>query len=113
MISLLSCANCTLLLPPPLPNCPNCGGSLEKVDRSGEGSVLAATELLAPAAGWESPHHLVWASLEGGGTVLATAGAPLPLPGDQGRVVESADGRWTWSPSSTKPGLAPPVGTPK
>jgi hypothetical protein len=43
--------------------------------------VLAATELLYPAAGWAAPHRLVLVELTDGVRVLAIGEGTLPAPG--------------------------------
>jgi uncharacterized OB-fold protein len=99
MITVASCPVCSLTFPPGGAICPRCGGPLTPSPREGNGRVLAATELYAPAAGWASLHRLLLVELEEGGTVLATAHQRLPRPGEVGVVREDVEHRWVWHPA--------------
>jgi uncharacterized OB-fold protein len=85
------CPSCTLrYLPRPGP-CPKCGSSAaEPFAIPPRGTVLAATELLSPAAGWPSPHRLALVELAQGVRVLTIAEGALPAVGAD--VVVQRDG---------------------
>ena len=46
--------------------------------RGGQGTVLAATELMRPSAGWSTPHRLALIELAEGVRVLAQVEGQLP-----------------------------------
>ena len=96
VIAISRCESChSRFLPRPGP-CPRCGGSaIQPVDLPGEGTVLAAVELLAPAAGWSSPHRLVLVELAEDVRVLAVAPSRLPAVGS--RVPVRSDGPRYWA----------------
>jgi uncharacterized OB-fold protein len=49
-------------------------------------TVLAATELLAPSAGWPAPHRLALAELDGNVRLLGIVRGELPIRGKRMRV---------------------------
>ncbi len=73
------CTSCHGRFLPRAGPCPYCG-SREVAPESlpPEGTVLAATELVNPSAGWPSPHRLVLVELAQSVRVLAIASGPLP-----------------------------------
>lgn len=86
------CGHCPArFLPRPGP-CPRCG-STEISPRSvpPDGSVLAATELLAPATGWTAPHRIALVELDAGVRVLGVVDGPLPARGARIRIVRDHD----------------------
>ncbi len=92
MIEVRICPRCPRVLPLESPRCPACGGPLAWETRTGQGRVLAATELSVPAAGWDAPHRLVVVELDEGGRVLALSPRELPASGRPGRVERSPEG---------------------
>lgn len=81
------CASCHAEFPPRPGNCPRCGSAeLKRVSVPPHGSVLAATELFAPASGWSAPHRLALVELPGGVRLLAILDAPLPTAGARVRL---------------------------
>jgi uncharacterized OB-fold protein len=85
-IELSLCRSChTRFLPTDGP-CPKCG-SVDCVPYAGGavGKVLAATELLVPATGWQAPHRLALVELTDAVRVLAVVDGPSP---SQGALVE-------------------------
>ncbi len=78
---------------PPHPGpCPRCGSTdLVAGEIPASAVVLAATELLAPAAGWTSPHRLVIAEGAENVRILATVAGPLPAVGSLVTVRQSGD----------------------
>ncbi len=62
--------------------CPRCGGrSITSYEVTGEGKVLAATSLAAPAEGWTAPHPLVLVEVPDGVRLLAIGDVELPEVG--------------------------------
>jgi uncharacterized OB-fold protein len=82
------CASCHAeFLPRPGP-CPRCGShKLETISLPARGIVRASTELSVPASGWNAPHRLALVEIAEGIRVLCVANAPLPVAGDEVRVV--------------------------
>ncbi|HXQ93637.1 MAG TPA: hypothetical protein VN864_00485 [Thermoplasmata archaeon] len=81
-IAIVRCEHCHGRFLPPGGPCPRCGSSeLVSGTIPAKATVLAATELLAPAAGWPNPHRL--AIVEGAESVriLAIVPGELPAPG--------------------------------
>lgn len=90
-LELAECAGCRATFLPTDAPCPRCGGVEHRpLEVSAIGTTLAATELVHPAAGWESPHRLVLVELEGAARLLAIAEGELPELG--ARVVVRRDG---------------------
>lgn len=90
-LELAECAGCQATFLPTDAPCPRCGATDRRpVEVSAVGTTLAATELVHPAAGWESPHRLVLVELEGSARLLAIAEGDLPELG--ARVVVRRDG---------------------
>ncbi len=94
------CAACHSRFLPRAGACPRCG-SAEVTPHSvpGRGVVLAATELTAPARGWNAPHRLALVEIAEGVRVLALVPGPLPAVGDTVEVGREGE-RYT-IPSST------------
>ncbi|MCI4322261.1 MAG: hypothetical protein L3K05_08165 [Thermoplasmata archaeon] len=79
---IVRCGHCQGRFLPHPGLCPRCGsGELTRTEIPPEAAVLAATELLAPSAGWASPHRL--AIVEGAESVriLAIVRGQLPAVG--------------------------------
>jgi uncharacterized OB-fold protein len=85
----LSCHGRSLPRPGP---CPRCGATdLQPEPIPPEGEVLAATELLAPSAGWPAPHRLALIVLAEEVRILAVVEGPLPAIGGRVRVRAAGD----------------------
>jgi uncharacterized OB-fold protein len=82
------CASCHAeFLPRPGP-CPRCGShNIESIALPAHGTVRAATELSAPATGWNPPHRLALVEIAEGIRVLCVARGSLPAIGASVRVV--------------------------
>jgi hypothetical protein len=91
-LAIARCEHCHgRFLPHPGP-CPRCGSTdLVPGEIPPSAQVLAATELLAPAPGWPSPHRL--AIVEGAESVriLAVVSGPLPALGSVVRVQRAGE----------------------
>jgi len=62
--------------------CPRCGSlEISGIALPPQGTVLAATELTAPATGWTSPHRLALVEIAEGIRLLAVVAGPLPAIG--------------------------------
>jgi uncharacterized OB-fold protein len=81
-LAIAICQQChSRFLPHPGP-CPRCGSAdLVVGEIPASAVVLAATELLAPAAGWSSPHGLAIAEGSESVRILAIVRGPRPHPG--------------------------------
>lgn len=76
------CPSCTLRYLPRLGPCPKCGSTEAKpLAIPPRGTVLAATELASPTAGWPSPHRIALVELAQAVRVLALVDGPLPALG--------------------------------
>jgi uncharacterized OB-fold protein len=81
-IDLSLCRACQARYLPTDGPCPRCGASDSQLYLSPAlGVVLAATELVHPAAGWESPHCLALVELSEAVRLLAIVEGPLPSVG--------------------------------
>jgi uncharacterized OB-fold protein len=82
------CASCHAeFLPRPGP-CPRCGSHrIESIALPAHGTVRAATELSAPATGWNAPHRLALVEIAEGIRLLCFVNGPLPGIGALVRVV--------------------------
>ena len=90
-LELTECVGCQARFLPTDGPCPHCGTiDRRSLEVPAVGTTLAATELVHPAAGWESPHRLVLVELEGSARLLAIAEGDLPEPGV--RVAVRRDG---------------------
>lgn len=90
-IAIVRCESCHSRFLPRSGPCPHCGASaLTNVTVPPRGVVLAAVELLAPAAGWPAPHRIVMVELAEDVRLLAVCPGPLPSIGDS--VVVAAEG---------------------
>ncbi len=79
MIELARCGGCRAPFLPTDGPCPRCGSTdTHLYTASAHGTVLAATELVHPAAGWGSPHLLAFVELSGEVRLLAIVDGPLP-----------------------------------
>jgi uncharacterized OB-fold protein len=79
---IVRCGHCQGRFLPHPGLCARCGSNeLTRAEIPPEAAVLAATEVLAPSAGWASPHRL--AIVEGAESVriLAIVRGPLPAVG--------------------------------
>jgi len=100
-LAALACDSCpAVYLPRPGP-CPVCGGVSRTPRRvSGKATVLAATEISAPAEGWAAPHRIALVELAGGIRVLVEwTTDPRPEPGAEAWV-ELSEGRYRARPAS-------------
>jgi uncharacterized OB-fold protein len=76
------CGSCTLRYLPRTGPCPKCGTSNPiPFAVPPVGMVLAATELLHPAAGWPSPHRIALIEMAESVRVLAIVEGELPAIG--------------------------------
>lgn len=81
-IELARCGACRAQFLPTDGPCPRCGSTdAHLYTASARGTVLAATELVHPAAGWESPHLLAFVELPGPVRLLAIVDGELPALG--------------------------------
>jgi uncharacterized OB-fold protein len=83
------CSSCHAeFLPRPGP-CPRCGSlQIESVALPARGTVRAATELSAPATGWNAPHRLALVEIAEGIRVLCVVNGPLPSTGATVQVMQ-------------------------
>ncbi len=90
-VELSVCSSCqTRYLPTDGP-CPRCGSDqFSPYHDPGLGTVLSSTELVHPAAGWESPHRLALVELPQSVRLLAVVDGSLPSAGSL--VAVSRDG---------------------
>lgn len=86
------CQQChNRFLPRPGP-CPRCGStSLGPSELAPVGSVLAATQLENPPAGWDAPHRLALVELEESVRILALVDGEVPAVGTTVHVRREAD----------------------
>ena len=78
-IELARCQVCPARFLPSDGPCPRCGSTESQLYLSPAlGRVLAATELVHPAAGWEGPHRLALVELPEGVRLLAIVDGSLP-----------------------------------
>lgn len=81
-LELSRCGSCQARFLPTDGPCPKCGSSEKSSYRAPPiGKVLAATELLHPSAGWESPHRLALVEMSESVRLLAIVDGPLPSAG--------------------------------
>jgi uncharacterized OB-fold protein len=82
-IAILRCEHCHGRFLPRPGGCPRCGSrDLRPGEIPATAHVLAATELLAPATGWPTPHRLAIVEAEEQVRILAVVSGPLPALGD-------------------------------
>ena len=82
-LEVLECHECHGRFLPRPGACPRCGSrDVRPGTIPPSAVVLAATELLAPAAGWSAPHRLAIAEATQQVRVLGVVRGPLPAPGD-------------------------------
>jgi len=85
------CSACQAAFLPSDGPCPRCGGlSSASVSGASAGTVLASTEVVYPATGWESPHRLALIEVFEGVRLLAIVEGDLPSRGS--KVTVRADG---------------------
>ncbi|HKV90752.1 MAG TPA: zinc ribbon domain-containing protein [Thermoplasmata archaeon] len=86
------CAHCQGRFLPRPGACPRCG-SRELVEDGipAAGVVLAATELLAPAAGWPAPHRIAIVEAAEQVRVLGVVRGAVPAPGDRLTIRRSGE----------------------
>lgn len=93
-LRVLACDHCHGRYLPRPGACPRCGSrDVQEGSIPAHAIVLAATELLAPAAGWTAPHRLVLAEAAHQVRLLAIAPGGLPAVGATVEVRER-DGRY-------------------
>jgi uncharacterized OB-fold protein len=81
-IELSRCRSCQARFLPSDGPCPRCGSSESQLYLSPAlGRVLAATELVHPADGWEAPHRLALVELPEAVRLLAIVDGSLPSVG--------------------------------
>jgi uncharacterized OB-fold protein len=84
-LAIIRCGHCQARVLPHPGLCPRCGSAeLIPAEIPPQAAILAATELLAPAAGWTSPHRLAILEAAESVRILAIVRGPLP---DVGTVV--------------------------
>ena len=73
------CEACGVRFLPTVGSCPRCGSTdVRPYSASALGTVLAATELTAPAEGWPSPHRLALVEMPDAVRLIAIVDGPLP-----------------------------------
>ena len=78
------CASCHAGYLPRPGACPRCGSTdVGNIGLPARGTVLAATELSAPATGWTAPHRLAFVEIVEGIRVLVVVSGALPAAGDE------------------------------
>jgi uncharacterized OB-fold protein len=88
MLEMSRCESCHAEFMPRTGPCPRCGSlRIQAIQLPARGVVRAATELLVPAAGWDSPHRLVLVEIPEGIRLLCVTSGPLPTPGDSVNIV--------------------------
>lgn len=94
-IAISLCDQChSRFVPRPGP-CPRCGSTaVEPAELAPTGSVLAATQLEIPPAGWEAPHRLALVELDESVRVLAQVEGDLPPVGSTVHVRRASDRFW-------------------
>ncbi|MCI4320943.1 MAG: zinc ribbon domain-containing protein [Thermoplasmata archaeon] len=81
-LAIVRCDHCQARFLPHPGLCPRCGSDeLVRTEIPAHATVLAATELLAPAAGWPSPHRLAILEATESVRILAIVRGPLPTLG--------------------------------
>jgi uncharacterized OB-fold protein len=91
-IELSRCGACQSRFLPTDGACPKCGSNdVQRYSAPALGTVLAATELTAPAEGWPSPHRLALVEMPEAVRLLAVIEGPLPSPGDVVAVRKDGD----------------------
>lgn len=81
-LELARCGSCQSRFLPNDGPCPHCGSTdCHLFLAPAIGKVLAATELVHPAAGWESPHLLAFVEVADGVRLLAIIEGGLPTAG--------------------------------
>lgn len=86
------CRSCHSRFLPRPGRCPRCGSEEVGPQRiPARGTVLSATELSVPPAGFESPHRLALLEAAEGVRILAVVRGPLPEPGATVGVVRDGE----------------------
>jgi len=81
-LELSRCSSCQARFLPTDGPCPRCGSTeSQPYGIPPLGKVLCATELVHPAAGWESPHRLAFAEFPESVRVLVVIEGDLPAVG--------------------------------
>jgi len=81
-VELVRCGSCQARFLPTDGPCPRCGSTdCHRYAAPALGKILAATELVHPAAGWESPHLLAFVELPDSVRLLAIVDGSLPAIG--------------------------------
>ncbi len=81
-IELARCSACQARFLPSDGPCPRCASrDVALYNAPALGRVLAATELVAPAEGWTSPHRLALVEVADAVRILAVVEGPLPANG--------------------------------
>ena len=81
-LELSRCEACRSRFLPTDGACPRCGSTdVRPYSAPALGTVLAATELTAPAEGWHAPHRLALVEVPEAVRLLAIVDGPLPARG--------------------------------
>ena len=111
-IEVTRCDTCQLRYLPNDGPCPKCGGKVTAVEPvPGIGTILVATELVYPAAGWTAPHRLALVEVAEGVRLLAIIEGRLPVTGESVKVRRDGDVyRATAAPTGRGEGESPKGG---
>jgi uncharacterized OB-fold protein len=86
------CLSCHAEFLPRRGPCPRCGSAkIEPFMVPAHGTVRAATELSAPATGWNLPHRLALVEMPDGVRLLCVLGDHLPAVGDTVQVTRDGE----------------------
>lgn len=107
-IELTRCGACQAEFLPTDGPCPRCGSTDgHPFPSPASGRVLAATELVHPAHGWESPHRLALVELPGAVRLIAIVDGSLP----QLEAIVSVRREGEVYRARAEPGASPPGGS--
>ncbi len=100
------CPSCAARYLPRDGPCPKCGATAaEPCPLPARGTVLAATELASPVAGWTAPHPLVLVEMAQSVRVLCVGSRPAPAPGTEVEVARDGDGYRCSAVGAAGPGV--------
>ncbi|MCI4341929.1 MAG: hypothetical protein L3K11_06135 [Thermoplasmata archaeon] len=103
------CRSCHSRYLPRPGRCPRCGSDEVGPQRiSNQASVLAATEVSTPPAGFAPPHRLALLEAADGVRILALVHGALPEPGDSVAVVRDGAQYVVVDEGRARPPAAPP-----
>jgi uncharacterized OB-fold protein len=87
-LEMTRCGSCHAEFSPRPGPCPRCGSlQLESITVPARATVLAATELSAPATGWDAPHRLALVEIVEGIRLLCVVKGKLPAAGETVTIV--------------------------